>query len=306
MGRALSPVEQALAQWRAFVAARAAWARLAAALRRPAAPARLRLPRPTGRVDVEDLTVLAPSTSRPVVRRVSVSLAPGEALAVVGPTGSGKSSLARALVGAWKTTGGSIRFDGNDLAHFNPDDLGAALGYLPQDVELFAGTVARNIARFGPQDDAGVLAAAMAASAHGMIQRLPDGYETQVGEDGVGLSGGQRQRVGLARALYGEPALVVLDEPNANLDGEGDLALIEAIRGLKRRGCSVVLVTHKPGLLAVVDRILVMHEGAAAREGPRDLLLPLILGPNVEAAARTMQAAKPAAPAPSPAASARA
>lgn len=285
MGRALAPVEQAVAQWRSFVGARAAYARLDTVFTEsPARPTAMRLPEPTGHLAVENLFVRAPGARTSVVSGVSFEMQPGEVMAIVGPTGSGKSSLARAIVGAWPAAGGTVRFDGNDLDHFDPDQIGAALGYLPQDVELFAGTVAQNIARFGKIDDAKAIAAAQMASAHGMVQRLPSGYQTPVGDDGQALSGGQRQRVGLARALYGNPALLVLDEPNANLDGEGDQALVEAIRRLKAANRSVIVVTHKPGLLATVDRILILHEGKVVREGPRDLLLPLILGSNVAAA----------------------
>lgn len=284
MGRALAPVEQAVAQWKAFVTARSAYARLEKTFAAfPAKPPRVRLPNPTGDLSVENLGVLAPGSQMPLIRGVSFGLAAGEVLAVVGPTGSGKSTLARAIVGAWPTAAGTVRIDGNDLRHWDMDQIGAALGYLPQDVELFEGTIAENIARFGKVEDDKVIAAALMASAHGVIQRLPNGYETAVGEDGVGLSGGQRQRVGLARALYGNPALVVLDEPNANLDGEGDAALVQAIRNLKQAGRTVVIVTHKPGLLAVVDNVLVMHGGQAVRFGQRDDILPQILGSNVPA-----------------------
>ncbi|MHB2166904.1 type I secretion system permease/ATPase [Alsobacter sp. R-9] len=299
MGRALSPVEQAVGQWRSFVTARAARQRLVRLFaEHPAVQPRLRLPPPRGRVDVEGLTVLAPGTQSAVVRRVTFALQPGEVMAVVGPTGSGKSSLARALVNAWPAAGGSVRIDGNDIAHYDVDQFGAAIGYLPQDIELFAGTIAENISRFGPRDDAAVVAAAEAAQAHAVIQRLPEGYDTVVGEDGVGLSGGQKQRLGLARALYGSPCLVVLDEPNSNLDGEGDAALVAAIAGLKARGATVVIITHKPNLLGVVDKVLVMHEGEARKVGMRDEMLPLILGPNVAAVVRDMGRGAAREPAP--------
>ncbi|MCZ8108575.1 MAG: type I secretion system permease/ATPase [Burkholderiales bacterium] len=290
MGRALSPLEQAIGQWRSFVTARAARQRLARLFtEHPPRPARTRLPAPQGRLAVENLAVLAPATQTPVVRRVGFELEPGDVLAVVGPTGSGKSSLARAIVNAWPAAAGCVRIDGNDVTHYDPDQFGAAIGYLPQDIELFAGSIAENIARFGARDDAAVVAAATAAQAHGLIQRLPGGYETVVGEDGVGLSGGQKQRLALARALYGAPRLVVLDEPNSNLDGEGDAALVAAVAGLKARGATVVIITHKPNLLGIVDKVLVMHEGEGRKIGLRDEMLPLILGSNVAGLMRGAQ-----------------
>ena len=279
MGRALAPVESAVAQWKTLVSARTAISRLRRTLSTPPEAARVRLPDPDGIVEVENLTVLAPGSTTPVVRGANFTLLPGEVVAVVGPTGSGKSSLARALVGAWEPVAGCVRLDGNDLRHYDPDQLGRSLGYLPQDVELLAGTVRDNVARFRDDaDDAETIRAATQAQAHGMIQRLRDGYATQVGEDGVGLSGGQRQRVGLARALYGNPALVVLDEPNANLDGEGDLALAKAVAALREEGRTVVVVTHKQNLLQVADKVMVMHEGVVRAFGPRDEVLAGIMG----------------------------
>jgi len=281
MGKALAPVEQAVGQWKALVTARAARERLRQAFAAfPATRERMRLPAPSGRLSVENVAVAVPGTQSVLVRNASFALEPGEILAVVGPTGSGKSTLARALVGAWPVAGGSVRIDGTDLRHWDPDQIGASIGYLPQDVELFEGTVAENIARFGAVDEAEVVRAATEARAHALVQRLPGGYGTSVGEDGVGLSGGQRQRVGLARAVYGNPALVVLDEPNSNLDGEGDQALVEALAAFKKAGKTVVVVTHKPNLLAVVDKVLVMQGGVAHKFGPRDEVLPMILGPR--------------------------
>ncbi|MBB4018913.1 MULTISPECIES: type I secretion system permease/ATPase [Chelatococcus] len=286
MGRALAPIEGIVGQWRSFVAARTAHARLENTLKsQPARKKPMQLPRPTGAISVEGLTVVAPGGATPVVADVTLKLEPGEVVAIIGPTGSGKSSLARALVGAWSPVHGCVRLDGNDLRHFDPDQLGRALGYLPQDVELFAGSIRDNIARF--RDDApdeAVVEAAMLASTHAMIQRLPKGYQTEIGEDGAGLSGGQRQRIGLARALFGKPAFVVLDEPNANLDSDGDMALAQAIRNLRSEGVTIAIVTHRPNLLSIVDWIILMHEGRVARVGTRDELLPLLLGQNVAAA----------------------
>jgi PrtD family type I secretion system ABC transporter len=283
MGRALAPVEAAVSQWKAIVVARTSYARLDAALRtRAAERAPTRLPPLAGEISVEAVTVLVPGSQMPAVADVSFRLAPGEIVAVVGQSGSGKSTLARALVGAWPVVRGCVRIDGNDTRHFDANFLGQRLGYLPQDVELFAGTVRDNIARF--RDDAtdeAVVEAAQLASAHAMIQRLPKGYDTVIGDNGAGLSGGQRQRIGLARALFGKPVLVVLDEPNANLDGDGDRALADAIQELRKQGVTVVIINHRPNLLALVDKIVFMNEGRLGRFGTRDELLPALLGQAV-------------------------
>jgi PrtD family type I secretion system ABC transporter len=288
MGRALAPIEIMVAQWKSVVSARSAYARLNRIFEEnPPVDERIRLPDAAGTVSVENLVVLAPGTNTPVVMGPTFTLHPGEIVALVGPSGSGKSSLARALVGAWPSARGCVRLDGNDLRHYDPDQLGTALGYLPQDVELFTGSVRDNIARFrADAADAQVIEAATHASAHEMIQRLPNGYLTEIGEDGVGISGGQRQQVGLARALFGKPAVVVLDEPDASLDGDGNRALIRAIEGLRRERRTVVIVTHRPNLLSVVDRVIIMQEGRVAQMGSRDELLPSLLGPNVAPAPR--------------------
>lgn len=281
MGKALAPLEQAVAQWKSFVSARSAKARLSRVFEIfPVAEKRLRLPDPKGDLRVEHVTIAVPGTQTLLVRDASFELRAGEICAIVGPTGSGKSTLARAIVGAWPIVGGAVRVDGNDLRHWDPDQIGASMGYLPQDVELFEGSVAENIARFGEVSDASVVSAAQMAQAHELIQRLPNGYETAVGDDGVGLSGGQRQRVGLARAIYGNPAILVLDEPNSNLDGDGDAALITALAAFKRAGKTVLVVTHKPNILSVVDKMLIMQGGQTHRFGPRDEILPLLLGPT--------------------------
>lgn len=288
MGRALAPIEIMVAQWKSIVSARSAYARLERIFaENPSAAGRMRLPDAKGTVSVENLVVLAPGTNTPVVMGATFTLKAGEIIALVGPSGSGKSSLARALVGAWPVAQGCVRLDGNDLRHYNPDQLGTALGYLPQDIELFSGSVRDNIARFrADAADTQVIDAATHAAAHEMIQRLPNGYLTDIGEDGVGLSGGQRQRVGLARALFGKPSFVVLDEPDANLDGDGNRALVLAIERLRRDGKTVVIVTHRPNVLSVVDRVIVMQEGRVAQMGSRDQLLPSIVGPNVASTPR--------------------
>jgi PrtD family type I secretion system ABC transporter len=283
MGRALAPVEAAVAQWRFLVAARTSFSRLTLALGQPARQTRpMRLPPFTGEVCVEGLTVVVPGTQVPAVANASLRLIPGEVTAIVGASGSGKSSLARALVGAWPAARGCVRIDGNDLRHVDPIFLGESLGYLPQDVELFAGTVRDNIARFrqGATDEQ-VVEAAVMASAHNLIQQLPRGYDTVIGENGAGLSGGQRQRIGLARALFGRPVLVVLDEPNANLDGDGDRALAAAIQLLRSRRVTLVIINHRPNLLSAVDKIVFLQGGRIGRVGTRDELLPLLLGETV-------------------------
>jgi len=240
------------------------------------------LPHPAGSLRVEGLSVRAPNGQALLLQNVSFEVEPGEVAAVVGLTGSGKSSLARALVGVWNPDQGVVRLDGNDIRHFSDEQRGRIFGYLPQDVELFAGSVRDNITRFDPAatDDAAV-AAASAASAHDLIQNFPAGYTTQIGDDGAILSGGQRQRVGLARALYGQPALVVLDEPNANLDMDGDAALARALSGLRAAGAIVVVITHRPQLLSQVDKIILMQKGQAVRVGLRDEILPVLLQPGV-------------------------
>ncbi|PZR94273.1 MAG: type I secretion system permease/ATPase [Stutzerimonas stutzeri] len=286
MGRALAPIEGAVGQWKAFVSARSAFQRLGAALKAPSEDGEpMSLPHPAGSLRVEGLSVRSPSGNALLLHNVSFEVEPGEIAAVVGLTGSGKSSLARALVGVWQPVQGVVRLDGNDIRHFPDEQRGHILGYLPQDVELFAGSVRDNVTRFDPDaTDEAAVAAASAASAHELIQGFPDGYATQIGEGGATLSGGQRQRIGLARALYGQPALVVLDEPNANLDMDGDAALARALAGLRDAGAIVVVVTHRPQLLSQVDKIILMQKGQAVRVGGRDEILPVLLQPGGGAA----------------------
>lgn len=282
MGRAITPLEQAVGHWRALVSARGAYARLAKIFAdEPERNERMSLPRPDGHVTVERLFVVPPGGSAAVVKDVSFKLAPGDTLAIVGPTGSGKSTLVKTMVGAIAPKAGAVRFDGFDINQFAPRDFGRAVGFLPQEVELFAGTVADNVSRFSTErSDEAVIEAAKTARAHALIQSLPVGYDTPVGEDGVGLSGGQRQRVGLARALYGSPSIIVLDEPNANLDGAGDADLVNALRDLSARGATTIIVSHKPNILQAASHILVMADGAARIFGKREEVLPLILPGN--------------------------
>jgi ATP-binding cassette, subfamily C, bacterial exporter for protease/lipase len=276
LSRALAPIERSISAWRSFVAARTAHGNLDRLFGSGAAPANVvRLPRPAGRLTVENVYYLAPQSREAILENVSFQLEPGETCAIVGPSGSGKSSLCRLLVGAWKPTHGHIRLDGADVGAWDPDDLGQYLGYLPQEVELFPATVAQNIARMREVDSADVIAAAELAGVHELILRLPDGYETDVGLYGSRISLGQRQRLGLARALFGEPPLVVLDEPNSNLDSEGEQALMAALGHLKELGRTVLIVTHRVAALRAADKILVLREGSLAGFGDRDQILKM-------------------------------
>jgi ATP-binding cassette subfamily C protein len=275
MGRALQPVEQAVGQWSTVTRAAQAKARLADLLSHtpPAAP-RTPLPRPAARVEVQGLTIIPPGATAPTLRGVSFTLAPGQAIGVIGPSGSGKSTLARALVGVWRPNAGRIRLGGATLDQYDPNALGQWLGYLPQRVALFDGTVAENIARLQPDaDPARIMAAAHAAAAHDMILQLPDGYDTRLSPGGNRLSGGQIQRLGLARALYGNPVLLILDEPNAALDTDGAQALNAAVRAAKAAGAAVLLMAHRPAALQECDLLLVLKDGAVTALGPRDTVL---------------------------------
>jgi len=249
---------------------------------------------PVGAISVENILVIPPGAKEPVIREVSFALQPGEVLGIIGPSAAGKSSLARALVGVWRLAVGKVRIDGSELAHWNRDQLGPHIGYLPQDIELLSGTIAENISRFGDKDEEKLFAAAEMAGVHKLVQTLPDGYNTQVGEGGFALSGGQRQRIGLSRALYGKPALVVLDEPNASLDSEGETALMEAIQALKRARCTVVVISHKTSMLAGVDKLLVLTMGRVSMFGGRDEVLSRLMGgtPRISAVANNAVAAR--------------
>ena len=280
LGRALQPVEQMVGSWRNMVAARSAYKRIHDLL--AAAPVRdpnLALPRPTGRLAVEALTFAPQGSNKPILRGVSFRIDAGEVLGVIGPSGAGKSTLARQIVGVMAPSAGAVRLDGADVATWPKDSLGRHLGYLPQDIELFADTVAANISRFQTGDDEKVIEAAKAAGVHDMILRLPKGYETQVGEGGAVLSGGYRQRVGLARAVYGNPSLVVLDEPSSNLDSEGDAALADCITQLKEQRVTVVIISHRPATLGVVDKILLIRDGVAEMFGTRAEVLGKLTRP---------------------------
>ena len=279
LGRAIAPVESLIANWNTLVQARGSHARIRSLLETvERAENRIVLPAPTGHLSLEKVALAGRTPDRPIIRHVSCAIEPGESVAVVGPSASGKSSLARLIVGIWTPTSGSVRMDNADVSRVERRQLGAYLGYMPQDVELFPATVGENIARLGPLDSAAIVAAAQRARVHDMILRLPEGYDTRIGEGGVILSGGQMQRIGLARALYGSPRLVVLDEPNANLDSEGESNLHGIIADLKRDGVTLVVITHKPSLLGYIDKVLVMREGVMEAFGPRAEVLPRITG----------------------------
>lgn len=279
MGRMLAPVELGIANWKGFVGARDAYSRLSALLAAfPPRPATMELPAPTGQIKVEGLTVLAPETRTPILSGVTFAVAAGEAIAVIGPSASGKSTLARALVGVWPAAAGKVRLDGADIYEWDKQKVGPYVGYLPQDIELFNGTIAENIARFNAPVPETVIAAAKMAGLHEIFLRFPQGYDTLIGESGGLLSAGQRQRVGLARALYGMPSLIVLDEPNSNLDDAGDAALLAAILEMKKAGKTVLAITHRVNLVAAVDKILVLKEGKVAAFGERDAILAAMRG----------------------------
>jgi PrtD family type I secretion system ABC transporter len=281
MGRALAPVEQAIGSWKTVVAARAAYERINTQLRENTPQAQsMALPPPTGKIDVEAVIYAYPESSEPTLKNVSFSLNAGETLGVVGPTASGKSTLVRLLIGNLAPRSGHVRIDDMDAAEWNAEDLGPHIGYLPQDVELFGGTIQENIARLGEASSEDVIAAAQLANVHEMVLRMPKGYDTEIGERGMALSGGQRQRVGLARALFQSPKLVVLDEPNANLDQEGELALLQAIEKLKETKTTAIIVAHRPAVLQHVDKILVMKEGTVRLFGDRAEVLNAISGPQ--------------------------
>jgi len=292
LARALAPMEQAMGAWRGFTNARLANERINDWLESaPVEVARTRLPAPVGELAVENVSFQPNGGSPLVLIDVSFTLAPGEALAVIGPSAAGKSSLCRLLIGIHQPKTGKVRLDGADLDKWDANALGRHIGYLPQDVELFAGTVRDNIARMrADASDEAVVEAARQAHAHDMILRLPEGYETQIGDGGARLAGGQRQRIGLARALFGEPKLIVLDEPNAHLDQSGESALAAAIGELKRRGATVVIVGHRPSTLHEVDKVMVLEDGRVAALGPREPILTRLRQPEPDAAA-----AKPAA-----------
>ena len=275
LGRALAPVEQSIGAWRQLVGARDAWQRLTRLLAEVPPQAKgMSLPVPQGELACQQMTFVPAGHENPILRDITFDLAAGEVLGIIGPTAAGKSSLCKVVTGAWKPTRGHARLDGADISSWHADELGAHLGYLPQDVELCAGPDSENIARLAQEPDAAaVVVAAKTAGVHDIILSLPKGYDTEVGEAGSFLSGGERQRVGLARAFYGRPKLIVLDEPNSSLDSAGEEALVEAILVAKEWESTVLLVTHQPSILLSVDKLMVLQEGRIQAFGPREEIL---------------------------------
>jgi len=280
LGRALAPIDLLVATWRGFSVARAQYNRLGELLEQlPPRPLPMPLPDPRGRLSVEGLFVLPPASQTFVVRNANFELAPGEALGIVGPSASGKSSLARAILGVWPSARGAVRLDGAEIFTWDRDQLGRHLGYLPQDIELFDGSIADNICRFGQQDSDAIVAAARLAGVHDLILELPQGYNTMIGGSGGVLSGGQRQRIGLARAVYGNPCLIVLDEPNSNLDDQGEKELVEALERIKQQGSTIIVISHRTMVLQSMDKMLVLKEGAPINYGPRSQVLAALMKP---------------------------
>ena len=298
LGRALAPVEQVVGSWRVLAEGRAALARVRELLNAAAGvPARMQLPEPEGALAADNVVFRPPGSDRLVLQGVSLQLAPGASLAIVGPSAAGKSTLVRILTGLWKPTAGIVRLDKADISTWPRETLGPVIGYVPQDVELFQGTVAENIARLGPVDDSMVVRAAKRARVHDMILSLPDGYDSQVDNGGIRLSPGQRQRIALARALYGNPRLVILDEPNSNLDGAGEQALAEALGDLQRQSVTVVVVTHRSTLIQHMTHMLVLEAGRVQQYGPTpQVLAALDRQKNALPAANVVQMARPAGP----------
>jgi ATP-binding cassette subfamily C exporter for protease/lipase len=279
MGRVLSPVEQLINVWKNWSSTRSAYERLNELLgSNPPRRTGMPLPKPSGQISLEGVTAIPPGAPVPAVKNLSLNLQPGDVLGVIGPSGAGKSTLARLLVGVWPSVAGYVRLDGSDIYQWNKDELGPHIGYLPQDIELFAGTVSDNIARFGEVDPAKVVLAAQRAGVHEMILHMPRGYDTPLGDGGAGLSGGQRQRLGLARAMYDDPSLIVLDEPNSNLDEVGERALVLAIDDLRKRGKTIVMITHRSSVLAATNKILLLMDG-----------MPRLFGPSAEVMAELIK-----------------
>lgn len=298
LGRALAPIDLIIGSWKGFIAARSQYARLNEILdQQQAEPQRMSLPVPEGNVQVENLIVAAPGSKTPILKNITFAAPAGAVVGIIGPSASGKSTLARALLGVWAPQHGVVRLDGADINNWDKQELGPYVGYLPQDIELFEGSISENIARFGEIDPEKVVQAAKTAGVHEMVLQLPEGYDTVIGATGVNLSGGQRQRIGLARAIYGTPRLIILDEPNSNLDEVGERALAVAIQQLKATGATIFVITHRTSILGQLDRLMVMTGGAINMYGPRDQVMAELnkqqaaaqphTGPAVVASARS-------------------
>lgn len=278
LGRALAPVDLLVNSWKGFSIARAQYKRLSELLEKiPPDEERMSLPPPKGNLLVEKVVVAPPGSETPVIKGVSLDLKAGEAVGILGPSASGKSTLARTILGIWPARVGKVRLDGADVAAWDREELGPYLGYLPQDIELFDGTISENICRFGKAEPEKIVAAAKLAGVHEMILRLPEGYDTIIGGSGGILSGGQRQLIGLARAVYGNPCLLVLDEPNSNLDEQGEQTLARALQRIKSEGCSIVVITHRNAVLQSVDKLLILKEGVAIAYGPKEKVLATMM-----------------------------
>jgi ATP-binding cassette subfamily C exporter for protease/lipase len=274
VGRALAPVQQVIGVWKSWSGTRSAYERLNKLLSaNPVRDAGMALPKPLGNLAVEGVTASPPGVAAPVLKGLNFAIQSGEVLGVIGPSGSGKSTLARLLVGVWPAMMGKVRLDGADIYQWNKGELGPNVGYLPQDIELFSGTISENIARFGEVDAEKVVQAAKRAGVHELILHLPQGYDTALGDGGAGLSGGQKQRLGLARAMYGDPSLIVLDEPNSNLDDVGELALVQAIKDLRQRGKTIVLITHRTSAISITNKLLLLRDGVLTMFGPSNQVL---------------------------------
>jgi ATP-binding cassette subfamily C protein EexD len=281
LGKALGPIDLLVANWKGFSTARDQYKRLTEMLTAlPKDAARMSLPDPEGALAVESIFVTPPGSRIPVLKGINFMLEPGTVLGIIGPSASGKSSLARAILGVWPVYNGAVRLDGADISTWNRVELGPHLGYLPQDIELFDGTISDNICRFGENDPERIVAAAKMAGVHEMILRQPDGYNTVIGAAGGALSGGQRQRIGLARAIYGNPKLLVLDEPNSNLDDQGEKELVAAIQRIKETGCTIIIISHRTMILTTVDKLLLLKEGAQVAFGPKDQVLQALSQPD--------------------------
>jgi ATP-binding cassette subfamily C protein EexD len=296
LGRALAPLDLIIGSWKGFISARSQYSRLNEILDKQEAEAeRMPLPAPKGDVLVENLIISAPGSSSPIIKGISFSVPAGQVVGIIGPSASGKSTLARALMGIWKPQHGVVRLDGADIANWDKNELGPHVGYLPQDIELFEGSISENIARFADIDANEVIRAARIAGVHEMILLLPEGYDTVIGSDGVNLSGGQRQRIGLARALYGAPRLIILDEPNSNLDDTGEQALAQAIMHMKDSGSTIFVITHRTSILSLLDRLMVMNEGGISMYGPRDQVMAELNAQHLAAQQKAAQVASGAA-----------